>query len=190
MSIRDVAAASHRSHALVSRYFGSKAGLVDAVTEGLAARMCEVLDAATAAEGDLVTVLLGWARRNRVDVQLLIRCGLGDLQSDPLLADGGPLRRLVEVLGASPTGAAPSRPSQSDVCAYAAASLVLGWLTFDGFISEAVRLTPISPSRRDDAIAMSAHHLSAVASVDHPAFRLRRRRGMIPERRVDRRPRA
>lgn len=173
VSLREVAAASHRSHALVARHFGSKAGLIDAVVDSLAAELTEALDIGPRSGADPVAVLLERAHANRVSVQLLVRCGLGELPGGPLAADDGPLRRLVEALGATPTSATRRRPQRPDLCAYAAASLVLGWLTFDGFISEAARLTPISPTRRDDAIAMAARAVAAMATADHPELRLR-----------------
>ncbi len=183
MSIRDVAAASGRSHALVPRYFGSKAGLVDAVAESLATEVYEVLEATTTAGAEPVTRLLGWAHTNRVGAQLLVRCGLGDLPSEPLSSDDGPLRRLVEALGARPaTAGARTRPGRSDICAYAAASLVLGWITFDGFISEAARLTPISRARRDHAIALAAHRVAAIAGSVQPDLRVRRQARSAPPR--------
>ena len=174
MSLREVAAASGRSHALVRRYFGSKAGLVDAVAESLAVELVEVDEARKVAGTDAVIALLEWARQNRVGAQLLIRCALGDVPSGPITADAGPLRRLVEALGATPTSDAGSRARRSDVWPYAGASLALGWLTFDGFIGEAARMRPIAAIRRDCAMASAACGVAGMAGATRPELRLRR----------------
>jgi predicted nucleic acid-binding protein len=60
------------------------------------------------------------------------------------------------------------------ICHYASSSLLLGWLTFDGFMMSAFRLGDMSERRRDHAIAAMAAHLWALAETDEPTLEPRR----------------
>jgi AcrR family transcriptional regulator len=135
-SLRKVARSAGLTHALVSRYFGSKDGLVAAVGDHLVAHVTAEVAAMTAADVEGFTELLRSARENRSMTKLLIRAALGDLDPD----------RFPGCLGGLEQRSPVSGDQQSDqralLCRYGASSLLLGWLTFDGF------LTPCRPARR------------------------------------------
>lgn len=159
-SLRDVAAAAGCTHALVTRYYGSKQGLADAVAERLARRVEATVAGVLAGDGEPLVELLHRARRDRGAVQLLVRTALGDLP-----ARGVPeCFHAVEVLD---TGrGADDRRSRR--CAYAAGCVVLGFVTFEDFLVTATRLGRLSAHRRDAAIAAAAHQLLALAALPTP----------------------
>jgi AcrR family transcriptional regulator len=167
-----VAAASGRSHALIPRYFGSKAGLELAVVERLAEDLTAAITIASRSTAPW-EALLRVARRSPVAVHLVVRCGVGDLPIGPLLAPGGPGQVLAGMLGARPAGRAGGR--RAEVCAFAALSLLLGWLSFDGFIIEAARLSPVSKEGRDAAVGEAVARVGSLAGRSHPPLRTRRR---------------
>jgi AcrR family transcriptional regulator len=155
--LRDVAEQARCTHALITRYFGSKQGLEEAV----ATRLAEQVDArvrwAITDSEDPVRTLLAAARGHRPAVQLLVRTALGDLPSR-----GFPgclhLDELVEA-GAD---------RRSRWCAYGAAALVLGCVTFEGFLVAATGLSRLSAPRRDDAIVAAARRLLSVPDQVQP----------------------
>jgi AcrR family transcriptional regulator len=160
--LRDVATDAGCTHALITRYFGSKQGLEDAVSTRLAEQVEERVRSAIADAEDPVRELLATARSHRPAVQLLVRTALGDLPSrgfpgclhlDELLVVGADRR--------------------SRWCAYGAASLVLGCVTFEGFLLAATGLARLSAARRDGAIAGSARHLLEVAAGSDPRLAAR-----------------
>jgi AcrR family transcriptional regulator len=59
------------------------------------------------------------------------------------------------------------------VCAYAAASLALGFVTFEGFVVAATRLGSLAPRRRDEAVAGAVRRLLQVARQDEPSLAAR-----------------
>lgn len=159
-SLRDVAAAAGCTHALVTRYYGSKQGLADAVAERLARRVEATVAGVLAGDGEPLVELLHRARRDRSAVQLLVRTALGDL----------PARGVPECLHATEVldtgrGAGDRR---SRLCAYAAGCVVLGFVTFEDFLVTATRLGRLSGGRRDAAIAGVAHQLLALAALPTP----------------------
>jgi AcrR family transcriptional regulator len=170
-SLRDVGAAAGCTHALVARYHGSKDDLVGAVASQVATRVDQIVDHATATADDPVLELLGAARSDRACLQLLVRSALGDLPPR-----GFPsclhVDRLLRQTAPAPTarvgGVGPDRRSR--LCAYAAASLLLGFVTFEGFLVAATRLGPLAPRRRDAAVAAAARHLLAVATSPEPVL--------------------
>jgi AcrR family transcriptional regulator len=161
-SLRDVAATAGCTHALVTRYFGSKDGLVTAVADRLVDRVGATIDEALAVSEDPLTELLAGARRERPCVQLLIRSALGDVRSS-----GFPGCLRLEQLGQLPAGRGASAV-RARLLAYGAASLVLGWITFEPFLVEATRLGRVPPRRRDAAIAAAAHRLLGLAGSSEP----------------------
>lgn len=165
-SLREVAADAGCSHALVARYFGSKDGLRTAVVHQLAKRVDAAADAALASGGDPVFEVLASARTSRSCVQLLVRSGLGDLGEAGCPAAGHAAR----ILSATQPGVAPDkvRGLRHRLCSYGAASLVFGWLTYEGFVAAAVRLGSVSNRRRDLAIAAAARRVMAVAGDTSP----------------------
>jgi len=166
-SLRDVAGAAGCTHALVARYFGSKDGLVTAVADRLAERVAATVDDAQTTDADPLLAMVSVAREQRGCVQLLVRCALGDLQStgfpDCLHGEW--------VLSATlDRAAAGGRRSGRRVrlLAYAASSLVLGWLTFEGFLVDATRLGGVAARRRDAAVADAAHRLVELSGSSEP----------------------
>jgi AcrR family transcriptional regulator len=167
-SLREVASDAGCNHALIARYFGSKEGLVAAVVHRFEQGVEAAADAALASGGDPIFELLTTARTNRSCVQLLVRSGLGDLGEAGCPAAAHATR----ILSATQPGVTPDeRPDlRSRLCTYGAASLVLGWLTYEGFVAAAVRLGAVSNQRRDRAIAASAHRVMSVARSPGPSL--------------------
>ena len=167
-SLREVASDANCSHALVARYFGSKGGLLAAVAQRLDQRVDATADAALASGGDPVFEVLATARTRRPCVQLLVRSGLGDL------GEGGcpAARHAARILSATQPEVAPGREEElrHRLCIYGAASLVLGWLTYEGFVAAAVRLGSVSNRRRDLAIAAAARRVMDVAHTTGPTL--------------------
>lgn len=167
-SVREVASDASCTHALITRYFCSKDGLVAAVVRRLEQGVNATVDRAVAGGGDPVFGLLETARKNRPCVQLLVRSGLGDLGDTGCPA----ARHAMRILSASQPGVGPGEHGalRSRLCAYGAASLLLGWLTYEGFVAAAVRLGAVSGRRRDLAIAAAANRVMSVASAPRPSL--------------------
>lgn len=160
-SVREIAGDAGCNHALITRYFGSKGGLVAAIARRLAEGVDHAAEAALASGGDPVVELLATARKRRPCVQLLVRSGLGDLGEAGCPA----VPHATRVLAAPQPGGTPGgRPDlRSRLCSYGAASLVLGWLTYEDFVAAAVSLGAVAGRRRDRAIASAAHRVTSVA---------------------------
>jgi AcrR family transcriptional regulator len=121
-----------------------------------------------ASGGDPVLEVLAIARTCRPCVQLLVRSGLGDLGEA-----GCPAARHADrILSATQPEVASGRDDElrHRLCIYGAASLVLGWLTYEGFVAAAVRLGPVSNRRRDLAIAAAARRVMDVAHAATPTL--------------------
>ncbi len=165
-SLRDVGAAAGCTHALVARYYGSKDGLVDAV----ATRLGDRVDRATrraAESGDPLLELLRMARIHRSCLQLLVRSALGDLPPREFPACLHVDSLLALISDATPSAAVgPDRRSR--LCAYAAASLLAGFVTCEGFLVAATDLGALAPARRDAAVAAAARRLLDVAAEPEP----------------------
>ena len=113
--------------------------------------------------------VLSAARTHRSCAQLLVRTALGDLPPRGFPACLHLDWFLTQLPGGSTDPAGPPGPDQrSRLCAYAAASLILGVVTFEGFLVAATGLGPLAPSRRDVAIAGAARYLLDVADVAEP----------------------
>lgn len=168
-SLRDVGAAAGCTHALVARYYGSKDGLVGAVSSQMADRVERAVGRATAAEGDPLVELLAAARTHRSCLQLLVRSALGDL---PPRGFPGCLRVdwfLSQLPGAITDPTIQRGPGRrSRLCAYAAASLLFGFVTFEGFLVAATGLGPLAARHRDSAIAAAVRGVLDVAAVPEP----------------------
>ena len=167
-SLREVAADAGCNHALIARYFGSREGLVAAVASRLTDCVDATADAASASGGDPVLAVLEAARTSRPGVQLLIRSGLGDL--GPTGCPAAPLAtRILAPTHPAVVGAGePGR--RSLLCTYGAASLVLGWLTYEEFVVTAVRLGSVSRRRRDLAVAAAVHRVLRVGDDAVPSL--------------------
>jgi AcrR family transcriptional regulator len=160
--LRDVAEQAGCTHALITRYFGSKQGLEEAVATRFAEQLDGRVRAVLAESEDPLRELMGAARAHRPVVQLLVRTALGDLPQRGLPA----CLHVDELLAAGVD-------RRSRWCAYGAGALVLGFLTLEGFLVAATGLSRLSAGRRDDAVTAAARLLLRVAEADEP--RLARR---------------
>jgi AcrR family transcriptional regulator len=167
-SVRQVAADAGCNHALVARYFGSKDGLVEAVADRLRRRVDAAVEAATSGDADPVEALLAVARSDRPAVQLLVRSALGDLGAATCPATPHAWRVLAGSGAPAITG--EREQLRHRLCVYGAASLLLGWLTYDRFVVAATGLGRLSGHRLDAAIAATARSVLAVAQVEAPAM--------------------
>jgi AcrR family transcriptional regulator len=180
VSLRDIAQRAGVTHPLIVQYFGSKDGLVECVGARLVDHLGGVLDEHRTCDAESIAAWLGSARKTPSMTKLLVRTGLGDFTPAGFPAW---LRRLGNC--APPGGAGDWR---AQICRYAAASLVLGWLTFDRFMITAVRLGNVSEAKRDRAVAGLAAHLLALSDAQEPPLAPRRARrprdrGMIDQQR-------
>ena len=163
-SIRDVAGDAGCNHTLVARYFGSKTGLIEAVGRRLDDRIDGAVHQARS-HGDAVLGLLTAARRDRASVQLLVRSGLGELG-----AAASPAARHVDAVLSGIDGHGDPHEPRLRWCTYGAASLVLGWLTYEAFVVAATGLEGVPDRRRDLAVAAAAHRVVRVAVEPTPTF--------------------
>lgn len=161
-SLRDVATSAGVTHPLISQYFDSKDGLLAAVGDQLTSHVTTAIETMGSCDADGFSRLLRAARDDRSMTKLLIRSALGDLSPHGFPAClGGPWPSPV----ANPDDRADRR---ARTCQYAASSLLLGWLTFDAFMTSAVRLGNMGERRRDEAIAAAAAHVWGLAEADEP----------------------
>lgn len=162
-SLRDVASAAGLTHAMVARHFGDKDGLVRAVGDHVVAAVGALLeDAPTGTAG--YDAVLRRARGKAELTGLLVRCGLGDLRPE-----GFPACLAPPCWGTPGTAQrrAGGRHRQA-VSRYGSAALLLGWLTFDGFLVPAVGVGQFATSRRDTAMAAAAASVGATATTTPP----------------------
>ncbi len=168
-SLRDVAAAAGCAHGLVARYYGSKDGLVGAVSSRLAGRVDRTASLVMSSDEEPLLGFLNAARTHRSCLQLLVRSALGDLppRGFPACLHADWFLSQVPETADDPTSAlGPDRRSR--LCAYAAASLVFGFVTFEDFLITGTGLRPLAPRRRDRAVASAAHCLLDVAAESEP----------------------
>ena len=166
VSLRDVARDAGCSHTLLGRYFGSKDGLVDAVADRLTLAVATTVDVAWTSTDPLMD-LLAVARKNRSCVQLLVRCGLGDLRPAAFAECLGTDRIHSKTLGFGHAGDGRAG-RRSRLLAYGASSLLLGWLTFEDFVVAATGLGRVSGVRLDAAVASTAERIMGLAGSTVP----------------------
>lgn len=157
--LRDVAEQAGCTHALIIRYFGSKQALEEAVASRLAERVDARVRSALDDSEDPLRELLAAARADRRSVRLLVRTALGDL----------PRRDFPSCLHVDELFPAGS-DRRSRWCVYGAASLVLGFLTFEDLLIVSTGLSALSAARRDDAIVGAARRLLEVPQRDEPCL--------------------
>jgi AcrR family transcriptional regulator len=170
-SLRDVADEAGCTHTLVVRYHGSKDNLVTAVGERLATGVAATVERLAATHPEPAAALLAAARRHPTCRMLLVRSALGDLEPP-----GFPGCLHLERLSAGVRAGASGRPSarrRADLCAYAASSVLLGWVTFEPFLIAAARLGAVGPTRRERAVAAAAGRVLRLAGSSHPELRAR-----------------
>jgi AcrR family transcriptional regulator len=167
VTLREVGAAAGCSHALVVRYHGSKDDLIGAIAERLGRRVGRTLAGAGAHDDPLLEALRA-ARSNRPAAQLLIRTALGDLppRGFPACLHADRLLALADDGGGE--GAGSDRRSR--LCAYAAASMVAGFVTFEGFVVAGTGLGSLAPGRRDLAVAGAARSVLDLAGEREPGL--------------------
>ena len=163
VALRDVAQAAGLTHAMVARYFGSKQGLVSAVEGRLAAEIMSVTDGIEFTNAESFVKLLRLMRRRPTFVRLLVRSGLGDL-------DGS----IVPAVIADRCTGAPDGDRRSRLCRYAAASVLLGWWSYEGFLVSALQLGSTSHRRQDEAVAAAVVAVSHLATLRQPSLEPRR----------------
>jgi TetR/AcrR family transcriptional regulator, repressor for neighboring sulfatase len=170
--LREVATEAGCTHALIARYYGSKEGLVDAVGERLTTRVDTVVAEVEAASAD---PMLGWLRAARghpSGVRLLVRCALGDLHPEGFPACL-PTRSILAITRAGLTGTGATARRRARLCAYAASSMLLGWVTFEGFLVAAAGLGRVTGPSRDAAVAAVARRVIDVAASREPGLAAR-----------------
>ena len=168
-SLRDVAASAGCAHGLVARYYGSKDGLVGAVSSRMAVRVDRAAARIMSSDDEPLIEFLTAARTHRPCLQLLVRSALGDLPPcgfPACLHVDWFLSQLPNAVNDPTSPLGPDRRSR--LCAYAAASLLFGFVTFEGFLVAATGLGPLAARRRDSAIAAAARCLLDVAAEPEP----------------------
>jgi AcrR family transcriptional regulator len=161
VSVRQLAEHSGCTHALLFRHYGSKADLERVVVERLATDLGAAVDRAIATSADPARSMLTAARQSPVDARLLVRCGLGDLDPAPLIAAYPAADVLIGSLG--PTESARSTMA-TRIARFAGLSVLLGWISFDGFLVAGSRLGPVTLTRRETAIAAAARLVVGLAA--------------------------
>jgi TetR/AcrR family transcriptional regulator, repressor for neighboring sulfatase len=162
-SMRDLARSAGVTHPLIARHFGSKQGLVDRIGERLTDRIRVEVDAVGSCDAQGIGALVRSFRADPTTTKLLIRCGLGDLRPDDFPAC------LAVRWSSSQHHDGRGADSRSHLGRYAAASLMLGWLTLDGFLIPAMRLGNVGVRGRDDSMAGAAARLLTLGAADEPA---------------------
>ena len=171
ISLRELARDAGCSHTLLGRYFGSKDGLVTAVSDRLTSSVAATVEAAWASEDPLVSILSA-ARDDRSCVRLLVRCGLGDLRPAGFPECLG-VGRLLQRTQDNDLAGGGATDRRSRLLAYGASSLLLGWLTFEAFLVAAVRLGRVSSRHRDAALAAAAGCVMGLAGSADPPLEVR-----------------
>lgn len=168
-TLRDIGADAGCTHALVLQHFGTKVDLVGTVATLLGQRIRR-WRAATSCSGAAplearLDAALGAARTDRATIQLLIRSGLGDLPPRDLPGCLGLTTALVAADGGTePPGCGIGPDRRERLCAYAAASLLLGVVTFEPFLIAATGAEAVTARSVDRAMAHAAVAVLAAAS--------------------------
>jgi TetR/AcrR family transcriptional regulator, repressor for neighboring sulfatase len=178
VSVRQLAAGSGCTHALLFRHFGSKADLERIVVERLATDLAAAVGHAVATSVDPVRSMLAVARRSPVETRLLVRCGLGDLDPSPLTDSPRAADALIGSLGPEARSARSTMATR--IARFAGLSVLLGWISFEGFLVAGSRLGPISETRRETALADAARRIVGLAADGVTIGRSSRTRRSVP----------
>jgi AcrR family transcriptional regulator len=160
--LRDLAHAAGLTHAMVTRYFGSKQGLVSAVEGRLAAEIGAVTDGIEFTSSEAFIELLKSVRERPIFARLLVRSGLGDLDASVVPAV------IVERCALASDGDRRSR-----LCGYAASSLLLGWWSWEGFFVSGLQLGRTSHRRQDEAVAAATMSMLQLTTRPEPTLERR-----------------
>lgn len=163
ISIRTVAAAAGCSHTLVGRHFGSKAGLQQAVIDRLADGLRLLVNLQCSNPQWPTAVLIEAFRTHPEAGKLLVRCGLGEFETDALFTDHNLARCLAETIEVRRCGRAAPLSDSTKMSTYGALCLVLGLITFEPMVVRGARADAIPRSVRDAAIARAADAVAAMA---------------------------
>jgi TetR/AcrR family transcriptional regulator, repressor for neighboring sulfatase len=141
ISVRDVAAAAGVNHGLVHRYFGSKAGLVDAAVEQISTEIHRGQPDRAAMTG----ASFAWLRAHPEVARLVARACLDGPHE--LLARAAPPRARLETI------VAPIKKLLPGVDPYVvnalASAMLLGWFAFRPLLQKGFGL----PANADDQVA-------------------------------------
>ena len=170
-SLRRIGSDAGCTHTLVTRYFGSKEGVVSAVGDMVAQRVASLTERTPPSAPGAFQELLARAREDRPCLQLLVRCALADMNPSGFPA----CLRIGELHSArtARTGGHRGAGRRARLCGYAAASLLLGWVTFEDFLVAATRLDPVSTAQRDSAVAEGAERLLDLVATESPSLHRR-----------------
>jgi AcrR family transcriptional regulator len=166
-SLRAVGEAAGYTHALVVRHYGTKDGLVAAVATRMATVVDGAVDGITTASDQPEADLLHAARSHRASSQLLIRSALGDLppKGFPACLHIGWLQAQAS---RQPHARTETPERRRRIAAYAAACVMLGFVTFEDFVVAATGLGALSPRRRDRAVADAVDRMLQIGGSDEP----------------------
>lgn len=174
VSLRDIAEVVGCSQPLISRSFGSKAGLEMAVVERLAERLASVVVelglgaevSTTSGGGDRwpFAALIEHLEHDPVSERLLVRCALGELPDAPLVFPGNIAQVVSGVCAARREHGRNASDEPGDAATFAAfASLCLlfGWIALDGFLVQASRLTATTRAVRARKVAQACEYVAS-----------------------------
>lgn len=163
VSIRAVAEKAGCSHTLVGRQFGSKAGLEQAVIE----RLTDGLDFLTTrlcSSADWPFAELFHVFRVHPEAgKLMVRCALGEFDDAPLMRGHTIGLCLAGRLETRRGGHGDQPGTEAKLAAYAALSLVMGLVSFEGLLLAGSRAEQIPVEIRDAAMIQAAERLAALA---------------------------
>jgi AcrR family transcriptional regulator len=143
ISVRDVAAAAGVNHGLVHRYFGSKAGLVDAAVEQLSGEIHRGRPDRAA----MSAATFAYLREHPELARLTARACLDG--PDELLARAAPPRARLEAIVAPIRKALKGAPIDPYLLNALASATLLGWFVFQPLLRKGFGL----PDDADDQLA-------------------------------------
>lgn len=152
MSIRSVASGAGYSHTLIGRYYGSKAGLEQAVVARIAANLRRLLATTSSDPADVVAAVLVAVREHPDVGRVAVRCGLGELDPEPFLTGRNLLRHVAATVEERRGGDRRKPSPTARTVAYGALSVILGYLAFEEFFVLGARTQGIDRSVRDAAV--------------------------------------
>lgn len=154
---------------------------------GVAADLDSVAEGSAASGGDgwPFAALIDRLESDPVSERLLIRCALGELPDDPLVGSGNlalVVSQMCAARGVSGRNASDEPAIAAKFAAFASLCMLLGWITLDGFLVEASRLTMTSRAVRARNVAKACEYVAefCLERADELEFPRRRRRRSGP----------